>query len=310
MHKRILFLGAAKRVSLIEHFFSAAKQLAISLDCFSLEKENKKYAISNFAKILTAPSFDSPDFFNSLEYLTKKEKIDIIIPNIDPATTVLAEFSRHCRRNIWCVVSELELCTTMFNKTTAQHFFTLHNIPTPQNTPHVFPKIFKPIHGSGACGITIANTQKEYTSLLERKLKSHIVQDYIPWKEYTVDIYFDKNSKLIGYNIRERIEVESGEVMVAQSIQPRQVEDDLIHQIAKLGKWQGCITLQYFRNDDDLLVIEINPRFGGGATLSIASGLNMPLYILQQSIGLEITTPGKMKNLLMCRARRDFFFEA
>ena len=53
---------------------------------------------------------------------------------------------------------------------------------------------------------------------------------------------------------------------------------------------------------DEVYWFEVNCRFGGGAPLSIAAGAELPLYLLQDLLGVEITTDGKFReNLMMLR---------
>jgi hypothetical protein len=56
-------------------------------------------------------------------------------------------------------------------------------------------------------------------------------------------------------------------------------------------------------------VLEINPRFGGGATCGMEAGLDMASYILLERLSRPIVRPKAMRNLMMTRARRDFFRE-
>ena len=46
----------------------------------------------------------------------------------------------------------------------------------------------------------------------------------------------------------------------------------------------GCICIQLFyrESDDDVVGIEINPRFGGGYPLSYYAGANFPEYIVRE----------------------------
>jgi carbamoyl-phosphate synthase large subunit len=55
--------------------------------------------------------------------------------------------------------------------------------------------------------------------------------------------------------------------------------------IKNLGAGPGVITVQLIlTKDKKIKFIEINPRFGGGAPLSIKAGANFPKWILQQLI--------------------------
>jgi carbamoyl-phosphate synthase large subunit len=56
--------------------------------------------------------------------------------------------------------------------------------------------------------------------------------------------------------------------------------------VEKLGAGPGVITLQLFlTGDGKVRFIEINPRFGGGAPLSIKAGADFPRWILQELTG-------------------------
>ena len=53
-----------------------------------------------------------------------------------------------------------------------------------------------------------------------------------------------------------------------------------------LGAGPGVITLQLFvTKDGSIKFTEINPRFGGGAPLSIQAGADFPKWILQELTG-------------------------
>ena len=55
---------------------------------------------------------------------------------------------------------------------------------------------------------------------------------------------------------------------------------------------------------------EINPRFGGGAPLSIAAGANLPLYLIQDVLGLpadDRPVDDFLDNMLMLRYDEAYF---
>ncbi len=306
----ILFLGASKRVSLIERFLTAAEKLGIKLNIFSCEIKEDFYPISQYAKILSGPSFKSDNFQEWLQKTVNEYKINIIIPNMDSATVALSEFAATQGRtnNCWCVVSDFDLCRTMEDKFLANEFFKANSIPVPTNMSGKFPKILKPRFGFGANGIRLIESEEEL--LDPHSAADFITQDFIHGQETTVDIYVSPTKGLLGYVLRDRIEVSDGEVMVCTTREPSEAEDKLITQVALLGNWCGCITLQYIKDSlGNLFVIEINPRFGGGATCAIEAGLDMPKYILCEFIGYDFDKPQKIKKIKMSRARKDYFYE-
>ena len=71
--------------------------------------------------------------------------------------------------------------------------------------------------------------------------------------------------------------------------------------VEAVGGCRGVLTIQCIvSRRHRVRVIEINPRFGGGAPLSIHAGANLPLYLLQDVLSLPITaelgglTPGTL----------------
>ena len=72
------------------------------------------------------------------------------------------------------------------------------------------------------------------------------------------------------------------------------------------------VTLQLFlTGDDKVKFIEINPRFGGGAPLSIRAGANFPKWILQELSGQKprIRFDGFKDNLIMLRYDSEVWLE-
>jgi carbamoyl-phosphate synthase large subunit len=65
-------------------------------------------------------------------------------------------------------------------------------------------------------------------------------------------------------------------------------------------------------NKGCLNIIEINPRFGGGAPLSMRAGANFPKWILQELIGQDprIRPTGFKDDLVMLRYDREVWRSA
>lgn len=309
--QRLLFLGASKRVSLLERFIDAAQSLNLKLEIFSCEIADDFYPISHLVTILAGPRFLDSEFQDWLAQVIKERSVDIIIPTMDAATVALSKFARS-----WpelasrCWVSDYRLCEAMNDKLLSDQFFSKHDWPTPTNTPGFFPKVAKPKLGFGAKGIVRLSSHVDHVSFQAHpNIENFLVQDWLPGEETSVDFYVSPARGLVGYVLRDRLEVSDGEVMVCVTRPASKEEAQLIEIIGHTPGWKGCITLQYLRTPVGLRVIEINPRFGGGATCSIEAGLNMPHYLLAEATGQPFSAPKYLKTLKMTRARRDFFQE-
>jgi carbamoyl-phosphate synthase large subunit len=307
----MLFLGASKRVSLLERFVEAACRHGIDLKMLSCEADERFYPISSLAQVIGAPAFLSVDFGGWLGGVIERHSVDIVIPNMDSATVALSRFAETYRGSCWLLVSTRLLCETMYDKILADAFFHRCGLPLPSNTAGRFPKILKPRFGFGSRNVHIASNAAKMDELQQDSECEYLVQDFLSGcQETTADIYLSHRYGLLGYVLRDRIEVSDGEVMVCRTRFPRIGEERLLETVASISGWQGCITLQYLTaSGKDLYVLEINPRFGGGATCGMEAGLDMASYILLERLSRPIVRPKAMRNLMMTRARRDFFRE-
>jgi len=86
----LLFIGAGKRFTLFERFFGAAYQESITLKVFSIE-DSHLVPIAQLASNIIGARFSDPLFFDFLIQTVKSRGIDLVIPNMDAATVILAK---------------------------------------------------------------------------------------------------------------------------------------------------------------------------------------------------------------------------
>ena len=100
-------------------------------------------------------------------------------------------------------------------------------------------------------------------------------------REYTVDIFCDWNGEPVTIVPRERLQVRAGEVLQTQiCMDETMIEESRI--LCKAFKPCGPITVQLIRDAAGTdWFIEINPRFGGGAPLSMKAGARSAEAILR-----------------------------
>lgn len=169
---------------------------------------------------------------------------------------------------------------------------------TPSDVPSdAYPVFFKPNFSSSSAGAQAVDNRTD----LERIYKASpggIIQQLIKGKEVTVDIFCDASSNPMVIAPRIRLAVKSGQTVKGETIDP-QPFGEAVKKICALVKMKGVCNIQFFVTGNELIFLEINPRFAaGGLMLTVASGANIPLLVLKSILGLTIrheeciTTPG------------------
>ena len=119
-----------------------------------------------------------------------------------------------------------------------------------------------------------------------RRIPNALCQEFMEGTEYTCDAYIDFDLKVRCVVPRRRLEVRAGEVSKGQVVKDLEIMDQAKRVVELLGAGPGVITLQLFvARDGRIRFTEINPRFGGGAPLSIQAGADFPRWILQELMG-------------------------
>jgi carbamoyl-phosphate synthase large subunit len=170
----------------------------------------------------------------------------------------------------------------------------------------------KPWDGSAGRGNTVVNNRKELLFYAKR-VPNAICQELVEGTEYTCDVYVDFGMKVRCVVPRKRIEVRAGEVSKGQTAKNARIMSEATRLVEKLGAGPGVITLQLFLTDGGKIkYIEINPRFGGGAPLSIKAGADFPKWILQELTGRKpnIRPDGFKDGLIMLRYDSEVWLNA
>ena len=151
-----------------------------------------------------------------------------------------------------------------------------------------FPAFIKPKDGSSSINAYRVEDMEDLKVYAE-KIGEYIIQPYISGKEYTIDIFCDYEGNPIYITPRERLAVRAGEVLKTKITQ----DDIMIAEMQVLIKdFKPCgqITVQLIRDEVSGVdyYIEINPRFGGGAPLSIKAGADSAKAVIQMLNGEKL----------------------
>ena len=142
-------------------------------------------------------------------------------------------------------------------------------------------------------------------------LSHYLVQEYIEnCDEYTVDCYVSQAGEILTVVPRVRLEVMGGEV--TRTITCRNATlDKLSRQVIEIFKLRGPVTLQFLHDLDRnrYLLMEVNPRLGGGVVCSIYAGAPITDYIIDESRGITLQPCDDWAyNTLMARYQKEAIF--
>ena len=214
--------------------------------------------------------------------------IKLVVPTIDTELQAFADARKAFEAaGVQVVVSDPELVRQCSDKRCTATLFASLSIPTPKIIDPerlTFPCFMKPVRGSCSQGIKKIPSV-EYVAPIDTRNSSNIFQELVPdhWIEYTIDLYYSKSSDLLGCVPRQRLEVRGGEISKG-IIRKDKVLQSLKNRLAKLKGARGVVTLQIFVNPsrEQMLGIEINPRFGGGYPMSHAAGVDYPGMLIKE----------------------------
>jgi len=165
------------------------------------------------------------------------------------------------------------------------------------------PRFLKPWDGSASKSNHVVSSIEEL-KFFGKRIRNCLVQEFLDGQEYTCDVFVDFEMKVRCVVPRKRIETRGGEVTKSMTKKNPRIMDIARRVIETLNAGPGMITIQLFLcKDGNIKIVEINPRFGGGAPLGIKAGADSPRWILQQAIGIKprIKFDGFKDNLYMLR---------
>lgn len=306
----ILMLGGARRVSMAEQLKKSGAHLGYDVDILSYELISQ-VPIAVAGRVIVGLKWTDPNVVEDIMRVCIENEVNIILPFVDGAIEIAAKCKERMP-HIFIPVSDFETSKMMFDKVEAAKLFKEKKIAIPKTYSVInagMPAIAKPRHGSASRGIKIFHNLEDLMHL--DNLSDYLVQEYIEDRdEYTVDCYVSQNGTLLCAVPRIRLEVMGGEVTRTETVRNAQLEK-LSEDVVKAFGFRGPVTLQflYDRRGGRFLLMEINPRLGGGVICSIYAGAPIPDYILCEALGVEVSpTPDWSDHTLMSRYQKETIF--
>ncbi len=289
---RVLFTSIGRRVELVQEFALAAQTLGCHLEIHGADITGTAPALSFCDHTVIVPRIRDDAYIPSLLRYCEEHRIDALIPTIDTDLLLLAQNKASFQAiGTTVIVSDADKVAICRDKRLTSAYFESVGLsaPTPVDDYREyaagFPAFIKPKDGSSSIfAYKVDNAQELET--YARQVPDYIIQPYIDGEEYTVDIFCDFEGNPIYITPRIRLVVRAGEVLKTRIAQDRTIIEE-IQQLIRVYKPCGAITVQLIREKatGKDYYIEINPRYGGGAPLTMKAGANSAIALLKLLCG-------------------------
>jgi carbamoyl-phosphate synthase large subunit len=284
----ILITAASRRVPLIQAFTQALKRLGLRGNVITTDISSMSPGLYFGSKHYIVPLTTDRQYIPIIKSLCFRERIHLLIPTIDDE---LPLFGKHTEdflaMGIRVAVSSEKTGLICNDKYATADFLLSRGIPFArtwlpeelggQNLS--YPLFLKPRIGRGSVGAFPIKNERELQFFLDY-VSNPVVQEFLPGKEFTIDLLADFTGKIISVVPRERIVIRSGVTDRGQTWNHPEMIKLAIRTAEALGI-RGPANIQVKLQDCNPTIFEVNPRFSGGIPLTIAAGADFPAWLIE-----------------------------
>lgn len=289
---RILFTGVGRRIELVQAFRQAALCLNKKVVIYGADMAGTAPALAYCDEVRKVCAMKDKEYIAQLLSICQNDRINILIPTIDTDLLALSEHKTEFEEiGTRVLISSPEMIRICRDKNNTGAFFESCGLNAPKTyndyTKYdgAFPCFIKPKDGSSSINAYKVEDGKELKMYAEM-VDDYVIQPFIDGNEYTVDIFCDFEGKPIYITPRERLQVRAGEVLKTSILLDAKMIEESRCIVEKFRPC-GPITVQLIQDKvtKQNYYIEINPRYGGGAPLSIKAGAKSPEALLRLICG-------------------------
>lgn len=291
----ILVTAASRRVPLIQAFVQALRRLGLRGNVVTSDMNILSPGLYFSDRHYLVPLTTDPQYLPIIQSICFKERIHLLIPTIDDE---LPLFGTHAdsflKMGVRVVVSGAATGTICNDKLRTVQYLGARGIDVPQTWLPAeldfrnlhYPLFLKPRQGRGSVGAHAIYNERELRFFLEY-VPDPVVQEYLPGREFTIDVLTDFTGRVISAVPRERLVVRAGVIDRGQTWNnPAMI--DVGVRVAEALKIRGPANIQLKWHEDRGTVFEVNPRFSGGISLTIAAGADFPAWLIEMRLGRRI----------------------
>ena len=289
---RILFTGVGRRIELLQAFRNAALVLDKKLKIYGADMAGTAPALAYCDFTRKVAAMKDPGYIDNLLDICRKDEINLLIPTIDTDLLVLSENREKFEAiGTKVLISDPDKIRICRDKNNTSQFFVDCGLKAPMPVNDVkaysggFPAFIKPKDGSSSINAFKVENAEDL-EMYARQVEDYIIQPFVSGKEYTIDAFCDFDGNPLSIVPRQRLQVRAGEVLKTKITMDETMVKEA-EAICEKFRPRGPITIQLIRDEKsgEDYYIEINPRYGGGAPLSMKAGARSAEYVLKMITG-------------------------
>ena len=313
----ILLSCVGRRNYLVEFFTEA---LAGGGQVVGTDRDRTAPALGACSVRRLVPSVSEPNYVDHLKVVLVEEKIDIVFSLSDLELLLLSRNRDMIEADTGAVVYVPPERTAIIcsDKWETYRFARNHGIPVPATFLELadaleavrvgeatFPMLAKPRWGSASIGLFRIDSAAELAAAVESCRNSigrsalaafglHqavIIQEFVDGPEYGVDILYGRQEQVIGFAAKRKLSMRSGETDKAITVGPDRFAESVSRIAANLPH-RGNLDCDFMERDGELMLLEMNPRFGGGYPFTHLAGASHVAMLLADFEGLPLQPYG------------------
>ena len=293
----ILFCSVGRRCELLKDFRdSLGRQVKIVVT----DNSEVAPALAFADKAYKVPLISDPNYISIILEICKNENIHAITTLIDPEIMLLAKHREEFEKMGIVVLAPYEETAKLcFNKYDMYKFLKENNINTVktygtyddfikdyEKEEISLPVFVKPRTGSGSVGARKVESMEALKQATDAD-PSLIIQELMVGEDLDADVYVDTIShEPVAIFSKRKLSTTIGGANKTISFKDERLFD-FVKKIIKVMKFNGPLDMDFFYQNGEYYLSEINPRFGGAYLHAYGAGVDFIKMIAANVRGEE-----------------------
>ncbi len=272
-----LLINPGRRNYFVKYFLDLSKRYNLKIYLIDPNKNIPSFKVSPKTKNFKCPELKNKKAFKIfLRKFIKKNKIKVVFPFSEYEQEVLSlEKDYYKKRGVEIIISNYKVIQICNDKINTHKFLNNLNINSPKllafkKIKKHLPIIIKKKKGSGSVHQTIIKDKKIIPIKEDRNF---IYQKFYNAQEYGMDILNDLEGNFLHYTVRKKIAMRAGDTDRAKVVNPKKFSK-LAKNISQNLKHVGNLDIDFLLLKNKEIVLDLNPRFGGGYPFTHEYGYN------------------------------------